>query len=181
MSGDILQSLLLDNSRATCGLPFCATGEQPAFPEGTESLIPKLPTGALEPLIQKLNKVFKDTGSPFLPLGLLWLVFIASMLLNFEDFIGKNGMLSFKIVGICCGLVWAIPDWICAWRRRKNIVAAIQQWNDSDGQTYGVHVDISGKDGAKLSPCRFRWSKVEIFLHVFDGPGEADIGCCFAV
>ena len=181
MSGDILQSLPLDNSKATWGLPFCATGTQPSFPEGTESLIPKLPTGVLEPLIQKLNKVFKDTGFPILPLGLLWLVFIASMLLDAEPLFGKNGKLYFRIAGLCFGAVYVIPNLICFTKRSNSIKAAIQQWNDSDGQTYGVHVDISGKDGAKLSSCRFSCSKVEIFLHVFDGHGEADIGCCFAV
>ena len=178
MSANILQSLPLDNSRATFGLPFCATGTQPSFPEGTESLIPKLPTGVLEPLIERLNKIFKDTGFPILPIGLLWLVFIVSMLYA-EPLVGKDGALYFKIAGLCCGAVYAIPNMICFTRRSNNMKAAIQQWNDSDGQTYGVHVDISGKDGAKLSACRFR--KVEIFLHVFDGPGEADIGCCFAV
>jgi len=184
MSEQILQSLPLDTTTATFGLPFCATGKQPEFPVGTESLISRLPSGVLDPLVQKLNKIFKETGSPFLPLGILWLVFIASILYNEspdEEILGRNGRLTFKIVGILCGLVWAIPMWINAARRRKNTVAALEQWNQSDGQSYGVHVDIAGKDGAKLSSCRFSCSKAEIFLHVFDGPGEADIGCCFAV
>eukprot|EP00090_Calanus_glacialis_P003982 TRINITY_DN12971_c0_g1_i1.p1 TRINITY_DN12971_c0_g1~~TRINITY_DN12971_c0_g1_i1.p1 ORF type:complete len:180 (-),score=39.89 TRINITY_DN12971_c0_g1_i1:244-783(-) len=179
MSGNILQSLPLDTTKAFWGLPFCATGKQPAFPEETESLIQKLPSGALEPLVKKLNKVFKDTGCPFFPLGLLWLVFIVSLLFNFKDYIGFNGQMILRCFGIVCGLIWAIIGLVCQTKRRKDLASSLEQWNRSDGATYGVHVKIGGKDGAPLSSCRC--GKAEVFLHVFDGPGEADIGCCFQV
>ena len=127
MSGSILQSLPLDTKKAFWGLPFCATGKQPAFPEEIESLIPKLPSGALDPLVKKLNKVFKDTGCPFFPLGLLWLVFIVSLLFNFKDFIGFNGQMMLYCFGIGCGHILTIIRLVGQTKRKNGLRTSLEQ------------------------------------------------------
>ena len=177
MSGSILQSLPLDSSKAVIGLPFCAPGKQPTFPEETKSQIQKLPSDGLELLIKKLNKIFKETGCPIFPLGLLWLVFIASLIFNFQEQFGNQW--TFRVIGLSCGFVWCIASLVCQHKRRTSLSRTLQEWNRSDGVTYGVHVEIGGKDGEPLSSCKC--GKSEIFLHVYEGPGDAELGCMFAV
>ena len=182
MSGGILESIPLDRTSAWWGIPLIATGRQPRFPEGTESLVQKLPPGYLEPLVRKLNKIFKDRGCPLFPLVLLWLVLFASLVLSFENYIGEDGQLVFKLCGSLCGLLFSVINFICHTKRRRSVSSALGKWNRSDGQSYGVQVDITDQGGNGLTLC---WSK-KVFLHVYDGSscmcGSCDLSnmsCCF--
>ena len=131
-------------------MPFCATGKQPSFPEEPKSQVERLPTDSLELLLKKLNKIFKDTGCPALPLALLWLVLILTLIFNFWGSFGDSGQQVLRGIGI----LWAIILTVCQTKRRKKLARTLQHWNRSDGVTYGIHLAMGGKDGARLSACR---------------------------
>ena len=94
-------------------------------------------------------------------------------------YVGDSGQQVLCGVCILCGFIWVIILTVCLTKRRRGLARTLQHWNGSDGVTYGIHLEMRGNDGARLSACRC--GKLEIFLHVYDGPGDLDIAFCFPV
>ena len=77
-----------------------------------------------------------------------------TLIFNLRGSVGDPGQQVLHGVGILCGLSWAVILTVCQTKRRKGLARTLQHWNRSDGVTYGIHPEMGGKDGAKLSACR---------------------------
>jgi len=192
MLGDpLVFSFQVETSSASVGLPWCAQGRQPQFVKPqfeSEQVKPFLSVADIEDILNRLNKIFHETGCPpfplfMIPILVMLLVSLPVMILAWKGAVGSLGfialILNIPSFFICIGIyLWLISA------RKNKIMLAINSWNSTVGGPRGLYFNLGDSDGDSESmfwtaiyPRRIRVNRnrslmvyTKGFLHLYTNP-----------
>merc|ERR1712106_128391 len=135
--GNIVNSLKVDRSCATIGLPCCAPGKQPTVSKDNSFQI-----SGLSDVLEKLDKIFRATGCPPFPLCILnvfiGLAVTIPVVLLLDNKYWSNLWMPW---GLPINIYLVIFGTLNC-QRKKKIRAALQEWNSTIGSKQGLSLRL---------------------------------------
>ena len=171
MGDPLIVSFRVNKKSATCGFPFCFTGEQPKVeipPFYPDRASPYLSETEAKALFDQVESICKDTGAPLYPLILFPFALGIVPALAFGLDLDKAMELTIgAFVGIFVWELCTIGTFLMLAYKRKSIVTKLfEVWNKTEGGPKGLFFELGDIDGP--SPDRF-WRSIY--------PRNITIGC----
>ena len=170
MGDPLIVSFRVNKKSATCGFPFCLSGEQPKVeipPFYPDRASPYLSETEAKALFDQVEIICKDTGAPLYPLMLFpFALGIVPALVFGLHLDGRDVMIGAAVVLFVCLFCIGGTFVMLAYKRKGQVTKLFEDWNKTEGRPKGLFFELGDIDGP--SPDRF-WRSIY--------PRNITIGC----